>query len=229
MDSDLAHESLSQVNGRKRKADGEEPKAPNAADSTPADAMMVDSANTPNPLSNAPRHTAFWPSRVSPAAGGSVWPSADAPPVSPLTEVPDEAPRCQKRPRIEREQVPPSRPVKRLPKRQRSLGGIPSRTPSRPMSTTSWQHSDIQDMGITPRRDPGPITGSLYRVKGGPCAPDCSHHLLPSPLPPINLNSPHIPALLPLINTQTLRELDLNAILRNPQLRKLYNLMGRNV
>lgn len=225
MDSDLAHESLPQVNGRKRKADSEESKASNAADSTPTDAMMVDSTNTPNPFSNAPRHTAFWPSRVSPAAGGSVWPSADAPPVSPLTEVPEEAPRCQKRPRIEREQGPPSRPMKRLFKRQRSPGGAP---PSRPISRTSWEHSDIRDMGITPRRDPGPITGSLYRVKGGPCAPNCNHHLLPSPLPPINLNSPHIPALLPLINTQTLRELDLNAILRNPQLRMLQNLMRRN-
>lgn len=109
--------------------------------------------------------------------------------------------------------------MKRLPRRQRSSGG----TPQRPSSGTPykfWRRSDIRDMGITPTRDPGPIAGSLYRVKGGPCAPECSHHLLPSPLPPINLNSPHIPVLLPLINIQTLRELDLNAILRNPQLRE---------
>lgn len=37
--------------------------------------------------------------------------------------------------------------------------------------------------------------------------------------PHIDLSSPHIPSLHPLINRQTLKELDLAAILRNPQLR----------
>lgn len=37
--------------------------------------------------------------------------------------------------------------------------------------------------------------------------------------PPVDLSSPHIPAMHPLINRQTLKELDLDSILRNPQLR----------
>ncbi|KAG2361703.1 T-complex 11 [Suillus spraguei] len=45
---------------------------------------------------------------------------------------------------------------------------------------------------------------------------DCS----PLPVhPPVDLSSPHIPAMHPLINRQTLKELDLDSILRNPQLR----------
>ncbi|KAI6099327.1 T-complex protein 11-domain-containing protein [Pisolithus croceorrhizus] len=44
--------------------------------------------------------------------------------------------------------------------------------------------------------------------------------LIHPPYPyPIDLSSPHIPSLHPLINRQTLKELDLSAILRNPQLR----------
>lgn len=212
MDSDLAHETISSINARKRKAEPEEPQD-STPDVTQSDSMLVDSITA---FSNAPRRppsAPAWLSRVSPAVGNGVWSPTDAPPVSPLTEVPDEAPRCQKRPRIEREQSP--RPVKRLSRRQRS-SEIPSPTcpPSR-----FWRRSDIRDMGIVPTRDPGPISGSLYRVKDGPCALECSHHLLPYPLPPINLNSPHIPVPTPLINRQTLRELDLNTILRNPQLR----------
>lgn len=212
MDSDIAHESISSVNGRKRKAEAEEPQIPSPSDSTPSDTMLVDSMGGQNPSSNAPRQppTAPWLSRVSPTAGNGVWSSSDGPPISPLTEMPDEPPRCQKRPRIEREESPqPMKP--RHPKRQRVTESH--------HNSRFWRKCDIRDMGIVPTRDPGPISGSLYRVKGGPCAPECSHHLLPSPLPPINLNSPHIPVLTPLINRGTLKELDLNAILRNPQLR----------
>lgn len=214
MDSDIAHQPIPSVNGRKRKAEAEEVQG-SAPDATQADTMLVDSITASNPFSHAPRQTpsAPWFSRVSPTVGNGVWPSTETPPISPLTECADEPPRCQKRPRIEREQSP--RPVKRLSRRHRSSC---SPSPTCPPSQF-WRSSDIQDMGIVPTRDPGPISGSLYRVKGGPCAPECNQHLLPSPLPPINLNSPHIPALTPLINRQTLRELDLNIILRNPQLR----------
>jgi len=217
MDSNITHQSIS--SGRKRKAQREDSQVPSAAtpDSTPSEAILVDPVASPNPFSNAPRQppSAPW---LSPPSVNEAWPSSDAPPVSPLAEVPDEDRRCQKRPRIEMQQPLP-RPMKRLPKRQRSSGGGTLRPPPYPPSRF-WRRSDIRDMGIVPTKDPERISDSLYHVKGGdPCAPECSHHLLPSPLPPINLNSPHIPVLQPIINRRTLQELDLNAILRNPQLR----------
>lgn len=183
MDPNITHESISSVNGRKRKAEGEE-NQDSSSDPTPSDDMLVDSASTQNPYSNAPRQHP-WLSRVSPATGNGVWPSGETPPVSPLVELPEELARCQKRPRLEREQ-PASRPMKRLPKRQRAAGGTPLRPSSCPPSRF-WQRSDIRDMGIVPTRDPAPLTDSLYHVTGGPCASDCTHHLLPSPLPPINV------------------------------------------
>ncbi|KAI5993987.1 hypothetical protein EDD15DRAFT_2436757 [Pisolithus albus] len=49
---------------------------------------------------------------------------------------------------------------------------------------------------------------------------DCSHLLIHPPYPyPIDLSSLHVPSLHPLINRQTLKKLDLSAILGNPQLR----------
>ncbi|KZP33597.1 Tcp11-domain-containing protein [Athelia psychrophila] len=174
--------------------------------------MLVDSGS--GPCSNAPRQhpSAPW---LSPPSG--LWPSGDSPPVSPLVEMPDQTPRCQKRPRLERDERA-LRPMKRIPKRQRSPGGSPLLTPPCPPSRF-WRRSDIRDMGIVPVQDPTPMSESIYHVRGGPCASGCPQHLLPSPLPPINLNSPHIPVLQPTINRRTLQELDLNAILRNPQLR----------
>lgn len=217
MDSNLAHGSLSSINGRKRKASADEPQDASPPDSS--DPMLVEPVATPNSFSNAPRQpppSAPW---LSPPSANTVqWPT-NPPPVSPLTEIPDEESPCQKRPRIEREQSS-LRPIKRLPRRQRSSGGTQLRSPPSCPPSRFWRRSDIRDMGIVPTEDSRRISDSLYHVKGGdPCASECGHHLLPSPLPPINLNSPHIPVLQPIINRRTLQELDLNAILRNPQLR----------
>ena len=185
MDSNLAHEAVSSVNGRKRKADAEEPQDSSTPPSAPSDPMLVDAVAAPNPLSNAPRQrppSAPW---LSPPTENDVW-ATDGPPISPLTEAPDEMPRCQKRPRIEREQSS-LRPTKRLPRRQRSSSGASLRPPSCPPSRF-WRRSDIRDMGIVPTNDSRRISDSLYHVKGGdPCVSECSHHLLPSPLPPINV------------------------------------------
>jgi len=83
-------------------------------------------------------------------------------------------------------------------------------------------------MGIVPTKDPERLSDLLYHVKGGdPCAPECGHHLLPSPFRHYvrvivsmafmygalnhfypQLNSPHIPVLQPIINRRTLQELD---------------------
>ncbi|KAG0704216.1 hypothetical protein DFH29DRAFT_912289 [Suillus ampliporus] len=40
--------------------------------------------------------------------------------------------------------------------------------------------------------------------------------------PPVDLSSPHIPSMHPFINRHTLKELDLDSILRNPQLLSSY-------
>jgi hypothetical protein len=76
--------------------------------------------------------------------------------------------------------------MKRLPRRPRSSGST-LRPPLYPPSRF-WRRSDIRDMGIVPTKDPERLSDLLYHVKGGdPCAPECGHHLLPSPLPPINV------------------------------------------
>lgn len=72
--------------------------------------------------------------------------------------------------------------------------------------------NDIEDIGIVnPKPDPGPASGSLLRntVKNVPVFSAI----------PYNPNSPHIPPPYPLVNRHTLKELHLDAILRNPQLR----------
>ncbi|KAG1822866.1 T-complex 11 [Suillus subaureus] len=70
------------------------------------------------------------------------------------------------------------------------------------------------------RTPSSPLTSPWRSFKSRPdphcTAIDCP----PLPVhPPVDLSSPHIPAMHPLINRQTLKELDLDSILRNPQLR----------
>lgn len=49
------------------------------------------------------------------------------------------------------------------------------------------------------------------------------HHLKASVLSTIDLASPHIPSFLPIPNRETLKELDLEAVLCNPQLREQFS------
>ena len=117
--------------------------------------------------------------------------------------------KCPKRPRIDTLHAT-SRPF------HHSSGTIysPLRTPS-----------DIEDIGIVvTSSDPGPSSGSLLRqrpnlaaVKKLPATPTTP---VVSPLQP-DYASPYIPSITPLINRQTLRELDLDVIIRNPMLRAL--------
>ena len=179
MDSNITHESISSVNARKRKADGEDPQAQVSSppDPTTSDTIMVDSvvAAAPNLFSNAPRQppSAPW---LSPPAGNGVWTSTNAPPVSPLAEAPDEVQRSQKRPRIDRDQLSPL-PTKKHPRKPRpTVTFRPSRF---------WSQSDIRDMGLVPTKGPERISDSLYHVKGSdPCAPECRY-----PLPPIDVSA----------------------------------------
>lgn len=89
-------------------------------------------------------------------------------------------------------------------------------------------------------------SGPQHRRKGTPCSPqrrggrsgDSPHgyiesitrsdspkshrHQRASALSTIDLDSPHIPSFLPIPNRETLKELDLEAVLCNPQLRKSF-------
>jgi len=96
-----------------------------------------------------------------------------------------------------------------------------------------------------------PATGSnpQQRRKGTPCSPQCRggrsgdsphgyiesitrsdspktrcRHQKVSALSTIDLESPYIPSFLPIPNRDTLKELDLKAVLCNPQLRKSFPL-----
>ncbi|OSD07230.1 Tcp11-domain-containing protein [Trametes coccinea BRFM310] len=97
---------------------------------------------------------------------------------------------------------------------------------------------ETRDTGIVSATEPGPSRGSLLRTHSLPSLPasPASSALPPSssaqgqlsnfksksvpvsPIDPCSL-SPHIPPHQPPINRETLKELDLDAILRNPQLR----------
>lgn len=86
------------------------------------------------------------------------------------------------------------------------------------------QGSDIEDLGVVSSADPGPSTGSLLELRT-PKSPASFTPLSPSSANslPIDVNSVYVPSLQPLINRQTLSELDLDVILRNPQLRESFS------
>ena len=118
--------------------------------------------------------------------------------------------KCAKRPRIDTLHATTS-PFHRTSATMFS----PLRTPS-----------DIEDIGIVvTNSDPGPSSGSLLRER--PCPPPVKKPPATPTTPVVNslqpdYSSPHIPSTTPLINRQTLRELDLDVIIRNPMLRALF-------
>ncbi|TFK52540.1 Tcp11-domain-containing protein [Heliocybe sulcata] len=70
-------------------------------------------------------------------------------------------------------------------------------------------------MGLPPPSCPGPAQGSLLR-RTSPASDTAKPRLSCLTIDP---NSPHVPSPFPLVTRETLKELDLEAILRNPQLR----------
>ncbi|KAJ7505349.1 T-complex protein 11-domain-containing protein [Mycena galericulata] len=110
--------------------------------------------------------------------------------------------RPQKRPRLQKRAIPPAR---RLAKR-------PGRAPLHPRLG-----NDLEDIGIVSTSDPGPSSGSLLRLRDTVFTKSISPSAISSI--PIDPNSTHIPPLQPPINRNTLKELDLDVIIRNPQLR----------
>lgn len=206
--SDLG-QTIQELNCRKRKADADEDAQHPISQSDPStsDPILVDRPSSPHRPSHAPRQppTSPW---LSTDTAHAVWPSehspTDSPPVSPLNTDPDHA-RFHKRPRIDTKSHP--RPHDRLPSSRASL---PPHTPTR-RSHRRAEHRE--------HLSPSPSQPPVLRIE--PHLPSAAnlHPALQPPFPHIDLTSPHIPSLHPLINRQTLKELDLSAILRNPQLR----------
>ncbi|KAI0632116.1 T-complex protein 11-domain-containing protein [Trametes polyzona] len=141
------------------------------------------------------------PPSWSPSASSSACPPAPAlvPP-----QLDREGQPSAKRLRIEIPSTPPSSPHR-------------ARRPQRPSLRTSQRNrrlGETRDTGIVSATEPGPSSGSLLR----PPRLSSASSLPVSPIDPCSL-SPHIPPHQPPINRETLKELDLDAILRNPQLR----------
>lgn len=202
------------VNHRKRKADNDGSEDSSAADSVVSpEVIRIDTTSLPPPApSNAPRQP--W---LASDSDNVIWTSPTSPQVSsPLSQVMFNV-YPSKRPRVEKTEPALRKDIRRTSRR--SSGKV---SPSRPPPTVR-QGNDIEDTGIVSTSDPGPSSGSLLHLRDGPSANKPADQL-PSPDVPfiIDSNSPHIPSLQPLINRQTLRELDLDAILRNPQLRALH-------
>jgi hypothetical protein len=105
-----------------------------------------------------------------------------------------------KRPRLDKLNISARKPSRRSP--------VASSSPIK--SPLARQGSDIEDIGIVPTVDPGPSSGTLLRKSSrSPWPLAVSFELSALPVPPSK----------PLINRETLKELDLESILRNPQLR----------
>ncbi|KAF5382771.1 hypothetical protein D9615_002932 [Tricholomella constricta] len=196
----LAHDFP--FNHRKRKADSDDQQ-----DSVPTDTAAV------APLVDVPPDAPSTAPRQPCLASGSdpnLWPPSSPQVSSPLSTEVNFNTYPTKRPRLQKIET-----SLRFTKKPRK--SAVKATPSRPPPTTR-HGSDIEDLGMVSAADPGPSSGSLLHLRPGPKSAD---PLSPSvvPLFPIDTNSTHIPSLQPLVNRQTLKELDLDVILRNPQLR----------
>jgi len=204
---DLARHFPLNVNHRKRKAPPDD-----LQDPVPDVPLVPDPS--PTPEAAAPRQLCL-PSRTDWPPPSPQVPDPPSPPVLFRTPHPEES-STTKRPRLQKIQTA-LRALKRPMPRKSPLKVTLSRPPP-----IARHGSDIEDLGVVPVTDPGPSTGSLLHLRTGqqrPASPSSS-----PPLSPVDINPAYIPSRLPLINRQTLKELDLDVILCNPQLRRYHSL-----
>ena len=214
---------------RKRKADPDDCSSQDVA-------AAVDPNNTPEPMLLDPSATPRIPSKPTDHSTPPswllaqhaqpivpTWEPSPSPPPSPAEIEPPfspslrrEGPSRPKRPRIE---IPQSI----LPTHRRFKRG---RTPHTPHSTISpsprrfTRHiraGELRDTGIVSATEPGLSRLSSLRPGSFPPSLRPTHS---APVSPIDTVSPYVPSHQPPINRETLKELDLEAILRNPQLRQ---------
>lgn len=188
---DLAHELP--LNHRKRKADSDDCSADSQDSRAASDGLMVDTS----PAATA--RLVIPPRLQWPPARNEMWSSPSSPsscsPVSPQVEYDTYPSNRPKRPRLDMMDSPPSSPTKDAQKIVASDSPKPS-------------SSRVPDAALI---DPvaGPSNSHLFR----------SPRSSPAGFATIDYSSPHIPPLRPPVNRQTLQELELDSILRNPQLR----------
>ena len=196
-------DDLASQSHRKRKPDQDD-----CQDSSPNESTVQQDPPIAGPSSNAPRQQ--W-------LAVEDWSSPTSPQVSsPLTsQVVLNA--SSKRPRIDTHDST-LRTAKRRSRRS------PNKISPSPLNSIR-QGSDIEDIGIVPTADPGPSSGSLLRERPptlkipSPLRPYLEIKKTTKSESPIDFASPHIPPAQPLINRQTLKELELDVILRNPVIR----------
>ena len=220
---DLAHD-FHPLN-RKRKADQDDCQSshcqpqdgsPSVEAAAPCDSMLVDPAATPRCPASSPERssTASWLLADTDVGIVPAWqqplpsPSSTNPFVA---ESQKEGPSKPKRPRVEIPPVPSS--PRRV--RKKCYTSATRFSPIRKFSQRA-RMSETRDTGIVSATEPGPSRGSLLRICTLPPPPRPAASV---PVSPIETFSPHIPSHQPPINRDTLKELDLEAILRNPQLR----------
>ncbi|TCD65491.1 hypothetical protein EIP91_002575 [Steccherinum ochraceum] len=204
---------------RKRKADADDcPCAPDSSTRAPSDAApapdptflpqaatprMPDSVDLPAASSwNRPRHNTVPLLQWHPPSIATTHPFL--PPI--------QGPSRPKRPRIEI----PSSPRKVRRARTPFTALVPAR-----MSRHA-RLGELRDTGVVSATEPRP-SRTTYLSAGHLSPPHRPAHSAPSS-PTIEPVSPHVPSHQPPINRETLKELDLEAILRNPQLREYFTL-----
>lgn len=202
---DFAHQCP--LNHRKRKADQDD-----LQDASPPDSVVSNDRQpltVTTPSSNAPRQLCL----TSETNDNHLWASPTSPQVSsPLTS--QFPPSAVKRPRIDTRV------------QDRRFPALSQRKMVAPRMATDRHGSDIEDIGIVSTSDPGPSSGSLLREKTipAPVSPQTEKtsvgtisETLTSSIS--DFNSRHIHSMVPLIGRYTLKELELDSIFRNPQLR----------
>ncbi|KAK2465251.1 hypothetical protein APHAL10511_002605 [Amanita phalloides] len=191
---DLAQELP--LNHRKRKADSDDCSSPDTQDSRAAsDGLLVDTsaAASSRPSVIAPRLP--WLA----TADSSMWSSPSTPsscsPVSPQAEYDTYPSNRPKRPRLDMLDSPPSSPTK-------DIRRVIDSDPPKPTSDT------VENCGSTAVNALAFPTGRALRRSSAAVKSTV-----------IDFSSPYIPPLKPPVNRQTLQELELDSIIRNPQLR----------
>ena len=200
---DFAHQCP--LNHRKRKADQDDlQQDASSPDSVVSNDRQPLTVSTPSP--NAPRQL-----RLTSETNDNLWTSPSSPQVSsPLSS--QFTANTAKRPRINT----------RIQDRR-----FPTLSPRKiiaPRMAADRHGSDIEDIGIVSTSDPGPASGSLLRERPivSPHAGEKTSVATMSDTPASSIfdfSSRHIHAMVPLIGRYTLKELELDSIFRNPQLR----------
>lgn len=201
---------------RKRKADTDDRAVAVAPDTAATDSLLLGPDATPRiPTEPADQASASWLLAHHHSAMISSWQeSPGASSSSTLfaahTTAHQDGPSKPKRPRIE---IPHSIPM--LPRKLRKGRGLYSSNVSSRSSRPAVYRRDSGIVSAVEPRKPTPLrTGSLTPHDSPTRAS------LSLPVTPIEPSYAHVPPHQPPINRETLKELDLDAILRNPQLRQ---------